>query len=106
MSYEIRRRLAGSIRRLRADRGWSQERLAEVSSLHRTYIGAIERCERNISLDNLTRIAIALDTEVATLLACPDPSNDQIREMGAGYHSRLTPFIPSKIPQQSGQINI
>lgn len=105
MSYEIRRLLAGIIRRLRSDRGWSQERLAEASGLHRTYIGAIERCERNISLDNLTRIATALDTDVATLFTRPAPANDQVREVSAGYSSRPTPSIRSIFLQQQGQLS-
>jgi transcriptional regulator with XRE-family HTH domain len=57
------------MRRLRADAGLSQEMLAELSGLHRTYIGSVERCERNVSVDNIERIAMALQVDVSDLLA-------------------------------------
>jgi transcriptional regulator with XRE-family HTH domain len=54
--------------RLRQARKWSQERLALEAGLHRTFIAHVERHARNISLDNLERIATALGVEVYTLL--------------------------------------
>jgi transcriptional regulator with XRE-family HTH domain len=57
------------VRALRADLGLSQEKLAERVELHRTYIGSIERSERNVSIDNIERIAHALGVDVAELLA-------------------------------------
>lgn len=64
-----RETLAGNMRAIRASRGWSQEELAERAGLHRTYIGAIERRERNVSIDNLDRIARAFRISTATLLS-------------------------------------
>lgn len=55
------------VRALREQRGWSQERLAEVSGLHRTYLGGIERGLRNPSLKNLARIAAALEVPLSKL---------------------------------------
>ena len=66
---EARQVFAENLRSLRAERGLSQERLAELSGLHRTYVSSVERKERNISLDNMARLARALDTDLATLLS-------------------------------------
>jgi len=53
--------LGNNIRRTRKDKKMSQEQLAERVSLHRTYIGSVERGERNISIENIVAIARALD---------------------------------------------
>lgn len=57
-----------NIRYFRKQKGWSQEKLAEQCNLHRTYIGAIERGEKNLTLKSLEVIAVALEIEVAILL--------------------------------------
>lgn len=56
------------LRELRQQRGLSQERLAELAGLHRTYLGGIERGERNVSLINLLAIANALDLSLSAML--------------------------------------
>lgn len=61
MAMLITELFAQNIRELRAQRGFSQEQLAHRAGLHRTYIGAVERGERNITLVNAQRIAEALD---------------------------------------------
>jgi len=63
--------LARRLRVLRATHGWSQETRAALSGLHRTYISSIERAKRNVSLDNLEKLAQAFQIKVADLLA-PD----------------------------------
>jgi len=55
------------VRDLRKERGLSQEQLAFKADLHRTYIGMIERAEKNITLINIEKIAIALEVSVAEL---------------------------------------
>lgn len=56
-----------NVRRIRMMRGLSQEELADKAGLHRTYIGSIERGERNVSLNNIVVIAQALHTSLAEL---------------------------------------
>ncbi len=64
----LRQLLAKRLRRLRLARGWSQEVLAELCGLHRTYISDIEQGQRNIGLDNVERLARTLEIPVAELL--------------------------------------
>ena len=60
--------LGKRIHELRAARKWSQEEFAHVSGFHRTYVGQIERGEKNLSFDNLAMVADALGMTMATLL--------------------------------------
>jgi transcriptional regulator with XRE-family HTH domain len=62
------RELGERIRSRRLSLGWSQEELADRCGLHRTYVGAVERGERNISFLNILRIAKALDADPAILV--------------------------------------
>lgn len=64
----LRTIFAANLRRERDRRGLSQEQLADLAGLHRTYGGSVERGERNISIDNVERLARALDLEPASLL--------------------------------------
>lgn len=64
-----RTRLASNLRTRRKAVGLSQEVLADLAGLHRTYVGGIERAERNVSIDNIEKLAAALDADVIDLLA-------------------------------------
>lgn len=57
-----------AVRKLRLSKGISQEKLAELAEIHRTYIGDVERGTRNISLLNMTKIAVALDVPLSRLI--------------------------------------
>lgn len=59
---------AKNVQAIRTSKGLSQEKLAELAELHRTYISAVEREKRNISIENIEKIASALDVEPYILL--------------------------------------
>jgi len=67
-NLSLRRRFAESLKRMRLEKGLSQEALADLAGLHRTYIGSVERGERNISIDNIERLAHALECDPKKLL--------------------------------------
>lgn len=59
---------AKNVRKFRTMQGWSQEKLAFEAGLHRTYIGMVERSEKNITLLNMNKIANALKVNIKELL--------------------------------------
>ena len=69
MNCTDRTRFGERIRQLRLAKDWSQEDLAARSGLHHTYIGGIERGERNLGLDNILKLARALDEYPSALFA-------------------------------------
>ena len=64
----VRQVFGQNLRRKREALRISQEDLAEKASLHRTYIGSVERGERNVSIDNMERLAIAVGSTIEQLL--------------------------------------
>ena len=64
-------RIGLNIRTIREKRGLSQESLAAIAGLHRAYIGQIERGEKNIGLQNLEKIANALNVDIRALVDNP-----------------------------------
>lgn len=74
-SSELTRVLSKNIREFRKTKGLSQESLADKCNLHRTYIGAVERGERNVTLSTLELIASALQTSVPELLTDNNSKN-------------------------------
>ena len=65
---DVRERLAANLKRLRKERGWSQEALADAAGLDRTYISGIERVVRNPTITVVERIAKALECRLGHLL--------------------------------------
>lgn len=74
MDKELNAVVAKNIRRFRKANGLSQEQLADICGLHRTYIGSVERGERNLTLNSLERIAVGLNRTPIELMqeSCPD----------------------------------
>jgi len=64
----INKEVGFNIRKIREEKGLSQEKLAALADLHRAYIGQIERGEKNIGLKNLEKIAKALKVNIKDLL--------------------------------------
>ena len=67
MAKDIQTALGSRIRRLRKDREWSQERMAEASGMHWTYIGQVERGERNVTLHSIVCFARAFNITISEL---------------------------------------
>ena len=67
MTNSLAIRLGRKIRALRTEAGYSQESFAQVIKLHRTYIGAVERGEKNLTIKNLQKIANALGVDISQL---------------------------------------
>lgn len=65
---DVRQRLAVNMKRLRKERGWSQEALADEAGLDRTYISGIERVVRNPTITALEKITAALKCKNGDLL--------------------------------------
>jgi len=66
---KIRKEFGVRVRALRRERRFSQENFAEECGLHRTYMGDVERGERNVSIDNIYKIARALKISVSELFS-------------------------------------
>lgn len=62
------KRIGIAIRLKRSELGWSQEQLAFECGLHRTYIGAVERGEKNLTLKNLVKIAASMKSTASELM--------------------------------------
>lgn len=64
----IRQRLADNVRRLRDERGWSQEQLAALARLHHNHISAIERCKLSVGVDVIEKLALTFGIPAGDLL--------------------------------------
>jgi transcriptional regulator with XRE-family HTH domain len=64
---DILKKFGEQVRQLRLEKGISQEELASRANLHRTYIGMIERAEKNITLVNIEKISKALETSISKI---------------------------------------
>lgn len=68
-TYNIRKIFARKLKEFRTKSKLSQEQLADMAELHRTYVGSVERGERNISIDNMERLADALKIDIKEMLS-------------------------------------
>jgi transcriptional regulator with XRE-family HTH domain len=75
MEGDLQRVVGENLRAYRAEHGLSQEAFAEVLGIHRTYMGGLERGERNLTLKSLERMAEKLDVDPRELLGSGRPSH-------------------------------
>lgn len=68
MEGDLQRAVGRSLRRYRQERGMSQEIFADLVGVHRTYMGGLERGERNLTLRSLERIAALIDIDPVDLM--------------------------------------
>ena len=73
----LRQRIGAVIRRLRHDAGLSQEKLAEYAGLHRTYVGAVERGEKNVTVRTLRKITDALSVTLSDFFVLVENAADE-----------------------------
>ncbi|MFO0952061.1 MAG: helix-turn-helix transcriptional regulator [Isosphaeraceae bacterium] len=85
-SLDVKTLFGKRLRKLRKERGWSQEQFADRAGLYRSYVGGVERGERNVSLENICLIADTLGTPPASLFLewaatadCPDVEDANTR---------------------------
>ena len=69
MEGDLQRAVGRNLRRYREERGLSQEKFADVVGVHRTYMGGLERGERNLTLKSVEKLAAALRIHPLDLLA-------------------------------------
>lgn len=69
MEGDLQRRLGRNLRTIRRAKGLSQEAFADIVHIHRTYMGGLERGERNVTLKTVERIAAALGVDAGDLLS-------------------------------------
>jgi transcriptional regulator with XRE-family HTH domain len=68
MASSIRVRFGTNLRKIRLDKGISQEELANLAGLHRTYISSVERGERNVTLETIEKLAKAFGVSTSKLM--------------------------------------
>jgi transcriptional regulator with XRE-family HTH domain len=94
------KQLGERIRDLRKARGWSQERFADISSVHRTYMGHLERGEKNVSFNTLVKLADALGITLPELLAEGAPLKKRASQQGQALLAVELNAIARKLNQR------
>jgi ribosome-binding protein aMBF1 (putative translation factor) len=84
---ELRQLLADNVRRFRNARKVSQEGLAALAGLHRTYVSQVERKVVNTSVDNIAKLALALQIHAGELLREPEMSGEKSASVGKSGHT-------------------
>lgn len=73
--FEVKKKFGATLKKIRTKKGLSQEELADLAGLHRTYISEVERGDRNISLVNVHKICTALNIPASTFFKTMEEEN-------------------------------
>lgn len=88
------------LRAYRIQKGWSQEMLAEKAELHHTYIGQLERGEKNATIESIYKVTTALDIPLSALFENISPSSE-VRDYASDYASLSYNLIQKQpLPEQ------
>ncbi|WP_082930630.1 helix-turn-helix domain-containing protein [Rhizobium bangladeshense] len=87
---DVRRTIGWNVRRLRVDRGLSQERLALEAEIDRSYVGRIERGRENVTVATLEAFARVLSVNVSELFAEVDPADGRPASLRSGRKRKVT----------------
>jgi transcriptional regulator with XRE-family HTH domain len=80
---DLQREFGRNLRRLREQRGLSQEAFADALAVHRTFVGGVERGERNLTLQTIERLSARVDADPLVLLGAPT-SGSSLRAAASG----------------------
>ena len=97
---EISKAIGQRIRNYRTKAGFSQEKLAELSGCHPTYIGQLERGEKNATIESIDKIATALNVPMSTLFEQLGGQNDGSRNIPLECYE----FLSAKTPDEQDQL--
>ncbi|MBR2476592.1 MAG: helix-turn-helix transcriptional regulator [Clostridia bacterium] len=87
---EVAKIVGQRIRNYRTQSGWSQEKLAEAAGCHPTYIGQIERGEKNATIESIEKIAVALGVSMSVLFEMLGRKSDNQKNIPAQCYELLS----------------
>lgn len=73
---DVQKLIAENLRRIRKERGWSQEKLAAFSDIDRSYIGFVENCKYNVSVKVLCELAKALEVDITSFFVIENSKSE------------------------------
>lgn len=77
---ELRQLIGTRIRAMRNAKGLTQQKLADIAGLDYRYIGALERGERNFSIDTLEKVLLALNIDISELMFASSHNSDSVKQ--------------------------
>ena len=97
---DIAKSIGQRIRNYRVQQGWSQEKLAELSGCHPTYIGQLERGEKNATIESIEKISLALNVPLSTLFENLGGHDGSMRNIPLECYE----FLSAKTAEEQGHL--